>query len=359
MLPAPSIHEATRDYEAWLGRHTRLVRADLEYKHEAMRSSSFHLLRATFYRWVQLWPRICPELAAAPQVLSVGDLHVENFGTWRDIEGRLVWGVNDFDEVWLMSYANDLVRLATSALLALREGRLRASARSVGEAILAGYLEGLEAGGRPFVLAERHPVLRVQAVRALNDPQRFWEGMAGLTPMARPPAGVRGPIRRSLPGKAGQVSWCSRRAGLGSLGHQRVVAVTDWAGGRVAREAKALVPSAAAWTEGRSQVDLAWVLPGRAVRCPDPMLAFDEGWVVRRLAPDCARVELEALPRRKDELRLLNAMGWETANVHLGSPGAVAAVRRDLQSRPDGWLRDAARRMARATRTDHRAWLAG
>jgi len=31
-------------------------------------------------------------------VLAVGDLHVENFGTWRDAEGRLIWGVNDFDE---------------------------------------------------------------------------------------------------------------------------------------------------------------------------------------------------------------------------------------------------------------------
>ena len=28
----------------------------------------------------------------APQVLSVGDLHLENFGTWRDADGRLVWG---------------------------------------------------------------------------------------------------------------------------------------------------------------------------------------------------------------------------------------------------------------------------
>jgi len=33
-------------------------------------------------------------------VLAVGDLHVENFGTWRDAEGRLIWGVNDFDEAW-------------------------------------------------------------------------------------------------------------------------------------------------------------------------------------------------------------------------------------------------------------------
>src|SRR5260370_24510597 len=72
-----------------------------------------------FYRWAQLWPQICPKLSAAPKVLAIGDLHVENFGTWRDIEGRLIWGINDFDEVFLFAYTADLVLLATSAHLAI------------------------------------------------------------------------------------------------------------------------------------------------------------------------------------------------------------------------------------------------
>src|ERR1039458_5738131 len=37
-------------------------------------------------------------LRDAPKVLAVGDLHVGSFGTWRDTEGRLSWGVDDFDE---------------------------------------------------------------------------------------------------------------------------------------------------------------------------------------------------------------------------------------------------------------------
>jgi hypothetical protein len=47
--------------------------------------------------------------------MAVGDLHLENFGIWRDAEGRLVWGVNDFDEAHPMAFTNDLVRLAVSA----------------------------------------------------------------------------------------------------------------------------------------------------------------------------------------------------------------------------------------------------
>ncbi len=51
-------------------------------------------------------------------VLAVGDLHVENYGTWRDPEGRWVWGINDFDEAFPMAFTIDLVRLSTSTLFA-------------------------------------------------------------------------------------------------------------------------------------------------------------------------------------------------------------------------------------------------
>jgi uncharacterized protein (DUF2252 family) len=57
-------------------------------------------LRGTFYRWTQLFPEVCPDLGKAPPVLSVGDLHIASFGTWRDGFGRLIWGVDDFDEAY-------------------------------------------------------------------------------------------------------------------------------------------------------------------------------------------------------------------------------------------------------------------
>src|ERR1700724_4902843 len=119
-----NVVKATRQFEAWLGKRTPLVKKDLRTKHEAMKSSAFRFLRATYYRWAQIWPKICPDLAKSPQVLAVGDLHVENFGTWRDIEGRLIWGVNDFDEAYPLPYANDLVRLAVSAHLAISANHL-------------------------------------------------------------------------------------------------------------------------------------------------------------------------------------------------------------------------------------------
>ena len=114
-----NIFDATRSYESWLARHTAVVRKDLRLKHERLAESPFVFLRGTFYRWIQQWPAVCAKVADAPLVLSVGDLHIENFGTWRDVEGRLVWGVNDLDEACALPYTHDLVRLATSAVLAI------------------------------------------------------------------------------------------------------------------------------------------------------------------------------------------------------------------------------------------------
>ena len=90
------IREATRAYDGWAQRQIPFVAQDLRLKHRLMAEAAFPFLRATFYRWIGVWREACPELASAPRLLAVGDLHVENFGTWRDLEGRLVWGINLF-----------------------------------------------------------------------------------------------------------------------------------------------------------------------------------------------------------------------------------------------------------------------
>ncbi len=112
---------STEAYEAFLRAELseEVVEEGLEEKHRAMAGEgAFPFLRATYWRWVERLPAIAGDLAAAPRVLAVGDIHLENFGTWRDADGRLVWGVNDYDEAAEMPYALDLLRLATSALLA-------------------------------------------------------------------------------------------------------------------------------------------------------------------------------------------------------------------------------------------------
>ena len=150
-----------------------------------MAEDGFSFLCATFYRWAQLFPALCSKLARAPKVLGVGDLHVENYGTWRDAEGRLVWGINDFDEACPLAYTNDLVRLATSAWLAIEADALALGRGTSCRMILEGYVAGLEGGGRPVVLSEHNRWLRDAVTSRLRDPTKFWQKLAARADGAR------------------------------------------------------------------------------------------------------------------------------------------------------------------------------
>lgn len=352
-----TIVAATKAYESWMRARITVLDRDLALKHQRMRESAFPFLRGTFYRWSVLYREVCPDLASAPTLLAVGDLHIENFGTWRDAEGRLIWGINDFDEACPMPYTIDLVRLATSALLAKRDEALSIGARKAAAAILTGYRRAIDSGtGRAFVLEERHPELRAMATGEERDPVRFWAKMSGFR-TANPPREVRGLIARGLPEDCRPPRYVHRIAGLGSLGRPRYVGIGQSDGGLVAREAKAMLPAVYAGLGAGAKTYYAAIVK-RAVRAADPFLAAEQGWLLRRLAPHCTRIELDDLPKRHDERLLLEAMGAETANVHLGSPEALAGIRRDLKRRGGDWLRDAASRMAEATLKDWKDWRA-
>ena len=66
-------------------------------------------------------------MATAPKVPSVGDAHIENWGTWRDAA--------------LLPYACDLVRLATSVSLA---SGIAGTPNRRADWTLSGYLNGPE-----------------------------------------------------------------------------------------------------------------------------------------------------------------------------------------------------------------------
>jgi len=354
----PDIVRATADFEKWASRHVKLIPSEVKLKHRNMALSAFPFLRATFYRWAQWWPVVCPELARAPQVLTVGDLHVENFGTWRDLEGRLVWGVNDFDEAWPASYAVDLVRLVASAYLAIDEQHLAITRKAARETMEEGYRDSIAHGGRPFVLAEHHRWLRLVALSKLRDPVVFWQKILACPKYkGKLPKDVLELVHRSIPVRTKNFELRSRIAGLGSLGHPRVLTLATWEGAHVVREAKQLTPSAWIWAR---QLHSAQILSRKlietSVRVLDPHIHFAAHWIVRRLAPDCCHIEIHSLPEERDEERLAYYMGWETANIHLGSSKTISAVKRDLARRKGRWLHESSKAMLNATLADWKYW---
>jgi hypothetical protein len=350
--------QATADFEKWAARHVNLIRSDVQLKHRNMALAAFPFFRATFYRWAQWWPVLCPELAAAPSVLAVGDLHVENFGTWRDFEGRLIWGVNDFDEAWPAAYTADLVRLITSAYLGIDAGHLAITRKKACAAIEEGYRDSISKGGAPFILAEHHRWLRLLALNKLRDPVLFWKKLLACPKYkAELPKDVWKLVRSSMPLRTLNYELRSRIAGLGSLGHPRVLALATWDGAHIVREAKQLTPSAWIWARHlKSSQVLSRKLIECAVRIRDPHVHFATHWIVRRLAPDCCHIEIQSLSGERDEEKLAYCMGWETANIHLGSHQGIPAVKRDLARRKGRWLHKAAKAMQRVTLADWKFW---
>jgi uncharacterized protein (DUF2252 family) len=149
------------------------------------------------------------------------------------------------------SFTNDLVRLVVSAKLAVSADHLTIKPKDACDAILTGYREGLKAEGRPIVLDEHHRWLLDITTSKFRDPVRFWRTMQTL-PLVKGSisASTRAALDHLLPEPKLSYSLRRRVSGIGSLGRPRYVALAEWHGGKIAREAKALVPSARSLGKG-------------------------------------------------------------------------------------------------------------
>jgi Uncharacterized protein conserved in bacteria (DUF2252) len=351
-----SFKDDNKQYETWLREQCDVVERDLRAKHKKMRKNAFTFLRGTYFRWAATIEDLCPELKEAPKVLAVGDLHIENFGTWRDAEGRLVWGINDFDEAAPMPYAFDLVRLVTSARLA---PGMRVADKTIAKAVLAGYRRGIKAS-RPTLLDEHDTWMREFVGTTAAEHEEFWNDVKKLPTDNDIPADVRRCLDRSCPKEAEVLRYTTREAGVGSLGRPRYAAIAQLRLGQIVREAKALVPSAWYWAHDRdARKDPPSHLLEAArseYRSPDPHLNVDRDLVVRRLAADAIKIEFKVLPKKALQADLFDAMGFELGACHGGSRKGVASVRTDLDHRRGDWLHDAANRAEAAVRADLKEW---
>jgi hypothetical protein len=344
---AMSIRAANRDYERWLAAQLGgdVVADDLGKKQKKMCDSAFAFLRATYWRWAETILDVCPDLANAPAVLAVGDIHQENFGTWRDQEGRLIWGVNDYDEAAEMPYMLDLVRLATSAALATTQNQLSLKAICVN--ILEGYEHGLEAP-EAFVLDRQHMWLRTRFVVGEAERAMFWQkienqyhDLLAKKKAEQPPARWLKLFATTLPEPSITLAYWRRTAGTGSLGRPRWLGYGTWRGGPLLREGKALAPSG--WTRAHgdgARLRLNDIALGK-YRAPDPWYAASGNLLMRRLSPNNRKIDVED---RRDAARLLHpdllwAMGRDLAAVHLGVRDSRDALRKDVEKRKRRWFR--------------------
>ena len=345
---------ALDDYDDWLRRHCRAIEVELADKRRLMAADPFAFLRGTCFRFAAQFAETLPELLKRTAVPSCGDAHLENFGTWRDQEGRLIWGVNDLDEAALLPWPADLVRLLTSALLVRAKSGAKAKDLSAG--VREAYAKGLASPGS-FVLDEEHAALREFVVPDSEARAAFWKRLDGLQASSQVPPDFRHALVADLPVGAEVERIVHRRAGMGSLGRPRFTLIARWGGGRLVREAKTRLPSAWIYAEAKGVEALEPIAimaaPGRA---SDPWYRMLPGIVVRRLAPDSRRL---SSPDGHAETLLtqLGAMATELGQVH-GTGRHAHAAERELARLTASELRDAAEAMAALVEDDHAALVA-
>ncbi|AFY36129.1 DUF2252 domain-containing protein [Calothrix sp. PCC 7507] len=91
------------------GRNPKL----LKLKYKLMRSDIFSFYRGTCHLFYEDFPQDSP-LNLAPSVWICGDLHLENFGSYKGDNRLVYFDINDFDEACLAPCTWDVVRFITS-----------------------------------------------------------------------------------------------------------------------------------------------------------------------------------------------------------------------------------------------------
>ncbi len=122
--------------------------ADRDAKYCKMSQSPFRFFRGSNHLfWSDLAgdSRLASFTSANTRTWIQGDLHTDNFGSYDDDNGDVVYALNDFDESLIADYQYDVWRMATSLVLVMREnGDLSASTQAdMVDAFSESYLDAL------------------------------------------------------------------------------------------------------------------------------------------------------------------------------------------------------------------------
>jgi uncharacterized protein (DUF2252 family) len=345
----------------------------LTLKYQAMRTTAFAFLRGTCHLFYQDWPA-CSPLNDAPPTWICGDLHLENFGSFKG-ENRLTYfDLNDFDEAVLAPATWDLARFLTSVRIgadtlgvnaseaialchcfldsyvgALGEGKALWLERATAEGMVKQLLSGIGKRSRPEFHDSRTKiqggkrVLRCDGKRALSaaeaDKEKVLSFMAEFA--------ERQPNRKFF-----KVLDVARRiAGTGSLGMERYVILVQGLGspaGNYLLDLKHEAGAASApyvplpqppWgTEAERVVAIQRRVQAASPAFLNAVRIGERSYVLSELLPSEDRLRLELWNGKLRRLeRVMDAMGRVVAWSHLRSGG------RQGSAIADEWLAFAAR----------------
>ena len=174
------------------------------------------------------------------------------------------------------------------------------------------------------MLSEKHAIAARGGDRPLARSDGVLGNIRGAADDRKRAGKVRSMLKQAMPERGLAFRVAHRRAGMGSLGRN---------------DSPPSPNGAAAKSRARRKRCCRRPAPGRADRAAKNSLfanavegrprarirssTVKDGWVLRRLAPYCSRIELSQLPRGHDAEKLLRVMDG-TGEHHLGTRRAVA-----------------------------------
>lgn len=343
----------------------------LQRKFARMRAAPFAFFRGSCHLFHADWPARAT-LDASPLAWISGDLHLENFGSYKGDNRLVYFDLNDFDEAVLAPCGRELARFGTSLRLAAVElGLADTEADALLYEFLGAYRAALQDGKARWIeraLADgaigtlMRSVSRRKRAGFLDRRTELRRGRRHLLTDGRHavPASPReqASVRRQLQGlgrELGREAWfevldvARRVAGTGSLGIRRYVALVAGKGSpdrNALLDLKQALPSAARLAPGPRQPRWAneaerIVSIQRRTQAVSPALLRPlhlgkQAFVLRELQPSEDRLALASLDSHAlaDALR---HMGRLVAWSHLRSSG------RDGAAIADDWIAWSAR----------------
>ena len=329
----------------------------LQRKYAALRSDPFRFLRGTCHLFYEDIPADWP-LRKAPLAWVCGDLHLENFGSFKGDNRLVYFDLNDFDEACLAPVTLDVLRLAVSILLgmksrgvngpealalchtmldayaaALADGKARWVDRDQACGLIGDLFDSLKQRSRKDFIAARiegknsHVRLKLDGKRYVapgdEGRRKVLDFMAAFAATQGDPAFYR----------VIDVAW--RIAGTGSLGLERYAILVEGKGapdGNFLLDLKEAAPSALAPVSGALQP--AWSCEASRVvalqkRVQAVSMAFlhdaaidGKSFILRALQPTEDRVNLDAWDGKLRHLEdVVATMGQLAAWGHLRGSG--------------------------------------
>jgi uncharacterized protein (DUF2252 family) len=336
----------------------------LRMKYDAMRTSPFAFLRGTCHLFYERLPgsRL---LEKAPAAWLCGDLHLQNFGSYKGDDRLVYFDINDFDEALLAPCTLDLVRCGTSVLLAAGPlGFDGSQARKLARRFLDAYAGAIEAGKARWIERDSATGLIASLLNALrlrkrkmflNKHTRLVKGrrklrIDGERTLPASPAQRRTATRfmgrfaksQSNPKFFRLLDVARRIAGTGSLGVERYVLLVEGKGspdGNYLLDLKQALPSALKprveqkqpkWkSEAHRIVTLERRIQAASMAFLTPVMVNGGPFVLRGLQPREDRVALSRANDRQQVEELMKDMGRLVAWGQLRSSGRQRSASAD------------------------------